>query len=464
MGRPGPAAGLSDGGDAPDNAVIGNLGSVDEDDQEGSGRDPEDGRWDESDGERLRGWIPPDDRLWRHPSEAGRASTGSGSGAATYQPPTQGRSTTPWVLGGATACVVVALVTAGLVMMATGTDQSSNGPKVATFVGTPTTDPGLAQTTRLAAIEAMVASVRPSTVALRIDGASRAWSTTGLVAESGGIIVTLSQALTGADSITAIEPDGSRQPAALVGVDRTSGLAVLRIGDDLPAATFDDDDLPVGAMAVATTIRPGRRAGSVPSSLVYAGTVVSTGQATGPGAHTAGFSATTVRAPLAHDDLGCPLVAGDGHVIGLLETTRGRGKAATAVFLPSELVLGVALQLIESGTVEHGWTGIEASDAGGPVTTADGTMVESRATGDGARVDSIEAGSPASIAGLRPGDVITAIDGNQVQSAAELRSRLYADPPGTDLAVTFQRAGTTAEVSVVMADLDGDAPQDGSSP
>ena len=211
----------------------------------------------------------------------------------------QGRGTSPWIIGGATACVVVALVAAGLVMVAAGTDQSSSGtPGVAYFVGVPTTDPGLGQTARQGAIKAMVASVRPSTVALRIDHREGIWSsTTGLVAESGGIIVTPSQALSGAKSITAIEPDGTRQPASLVAIDQTSGLAVLRIDDDLPAATFDDDDLPVGAIAVAATLRPGSKAHPVPLSLVYAGTVVSTGQPMGADAETTDFSVTAVRAP-----------------------------------------------------------------------------------------------------------------------------------------------------------------------
>ena len=156
-------------------------------------------------------------------------------------------------------------------------------------------------------------------------------------------------------------------------------------------------------------------------------------------------------------------MAEDGHVVGMLAMTKGRGKSAMAVFLPSELVLGVALQLVESGTVDHGWLGLEVSDA--DVTTAsDGTMVASSSTSDGALVDSTVVGSPASFAGLAPGDVITAIDGDQVHSAAELRSRLYPEPPGTDLAVTYERGGFTSVVSVILADQDGAAPEGGSSP
>jgi putative serine protease PepD len=437
---------------------------VDEEDQGGSGRDPDDGLWDESDNERLRGWIPPDDRLWRHPSESGRPSAGATLGMADHSL-NQGRSTGPWILGGATACVVLALVAAGLVMAATSTEQSSTDTtRVARFTGVPTTDPGLRRTPREGAIDAMVASIRPSTVALRIHRAGGISSTTGLVVESGGIIVTPSQSLSGAKSITAIESDGTRQPATLVGTDQTSGLAVLRIDDDLPAAIFDDDDPAVGAFAVAAILKPGSKSHPVPSSVVYAGRVVSSGQALGADAQTTAFSSTAVNAPMAHDDLGCPLVADDGHVIGMLEMTTGRGKSAMAVFLPSELVLGVALQLVESGTVDHGWMGVQAGDARGSATIPNRTVVASASTGDGAEVVAVEAGSPASFAGLEPGDVITGINGDQVHSAAELRSRLYPDPPGTDLAVTFEHDGSSDQASLVLADQDGDAPGDGSSP
>ena len=105
-------------------------------------------------------------------------------------------------------------------------------------------------------------------------------STTGLVVESGGIIVTPAPVLSGARSITVVEPDGTRQPATLVGTDRTSGLAVLRIDDDLPAAMFDNGD------PLRRKRRHGLRAQArlelptpLPSSLVYAGAVVSSGQA-----------------------------------------------------------------------------------------------------------------------------------------------------------------------------------------
>jgi serine protease DegS len=306
--------------------------------------------------------------------------------------------------------------------------------------------------------------VRPSTVALRIHRRTGVSSATGLVVESGGIIVTPAPVVSGARSVTAVEPDGTRQPATLVGTDRTSGLAVLRIDDDLPAAVFDNGDPSVGTVVMASTLRTGSRSHPLPSSLVYAGAVVSSGRAVDLNAQTTTFSATAVRTPLARDDLGCPLLTDNGHVAGMLEMTKGRGASTTAVFLPSELVLGVALQLVASGTVDHGSMGIETSNAGPSTAASRGAVVTSTPTSDGALVDFIDTGGPAALAGLRPGDIITGIDGYAVHSTAELRSRLYPDPPGTNLAVSFDRGSIRATVPLVLADIDGDAQADGSSP
>ena len=140
----------------------------------------------------------------------------------------------------------------------------------------------------------------------------------------------------------------------------------------------------------------------------------------------------------------------------MLETTRGTGRRPRSVFLPAELVLGVARQLVSSGA----WTpGGSASRPPTPPTTvaAVGT-VDHPAAADGA------AGGRSRATVRRrwrlggrgrdhrrrrlPGPI-----------EAELRTRLYADPPGTDLTVTFDRGGATMTTSVVLADPDADAPE-----
>ncbi len=363
--------------------------------------------------------------------------------------------------------MVVALVAVGLIMVATGTaeqESSDTTPGLASLTGVPTTDPGLGRMAGTSTIEALVSSIRPSTVALEIDGPDGTATITGLVAESGGIIVTMSEFLSGARSIVVIEPDGTRQVADVVGVDRASGLAVVRIADDLPAANFDAGDPTVGQVAIVTALEPATRTDAMPVSSVYAGPVVSAGQALDTDSVTTAFSATAVQAPLSRRDLGCVLLDSSGHVAGMLEMVKGSGPSTMAVFLPAELVIGVARQLVVSGTVEHGWLGVQSSNAAPTTTTPDGAVVTASSATDGARLDSVDSYSPAADAGLVPGDIITAVDGSRVHSAAELQSMLYAEPPGSSLTFTIQRGLAILTTSVVLADPDTDAPGDDSSP
>ena len=411
----------------------------------------------------MRGWIPPDDRLWRHPSETGTAASRSTAVPAGSGRPASRTRSGSWVVGCTTLGIVAALVTAGVVMATAGTgdqDGSDSTPGRPFLAAAPTTEPGTGQAAGKASIASMVSSIRPSTVVISAERSSGNSLTTGVVVESGGIIVTTWGAVSAAKAITVIEPGGSRQAAEMVGVDQPSGIAVLRIGDDLPAATFDGNDPSTGAGAIAMALEPGRGTGAVPSPLVYAGTVVSAGRALNADSVTTTFAATAVDTPLSRDDLGCPLLDRAGHVSGLLDQTVVDGASTVSVFLPAELVLGVAQQLVASGVVVHGWLGVHTSDAHPTATTAantpatsvtTGAVAPSATTGGGALLDSIDADSPASVGQLAAGDVITAIGGSRVRSSAELQTRLYPDRPGTTLQVDFTRAGVPMTTVVVLA-------------
>jgi serine protease Do len=244
-----------------------------------------------------------------------------------------------------------------------------------------------------------------------------------------------------------------------VGIDRTTGLGVVRIDDDLPAATFDAVDPPVGDVAVATALDPGSPTTAPPASTVYAGTVVATGQAPTGSGSVPGFSATAVDAPLDRRDLGCALLDGSGHVAGILEATDGTGRDALAYFLPAQLVLGVTRQLVTSGTVEHGWLGLGSIDSAAP-----GGAAVTPSAGDGAAVAFVDPDSPAASVGLAAGDVIVDMNGEPVHSTAELRSMLYPEPPGSSMAVTFERAGVTRTVPVVLGEPEAADAGDDSSP
>jgi S1-C subfamily serine protease len=241
---------------------------VDGEDQWASGEDPGDDSGDEVEPDRMLGWISPDDRLWRHPSESSAPATGTSTVVMGPPSPSTRSRSGPWIVGG-TACIVLALVVAGVVMVTTGTaEQDDPGAPTSpvTLTAAPTTEPGGGPV--VMASLAMMSAVRPSTVVMIIERSSGTTVTTGLVAEAGGFIVTTWEALSGAKSVTVIEPGGSRQVATLVGFDQPSGLAVVRISDDLPAATFDNGDPATGTGAIAMALEPGRPSHESPTPVV----------------------------------------------------------------------------------------------------------------------------------------------------------------------------------------------------
>ena len=413
--------------------------------------------------DHIRGWISPDDRLWRHPSEAASAKEAAANRAAA----TDRNRPSPWIVGGAAVCVAGALLASGLVLATSGASPDATGPSPATTASSlaadtapPTTEPGTANLAGITQMDRTVVTVRPSLAALTVTRPSGVSMATGIIAESGGIIATTAAAIAGARSISFDGSDGTRTPAELVGSDPASGIAVLRVASDLPVANFDSTDPVPGSTMMAVAMHPGTGSGTAPRSSVYAGAVRSSGTAVGTGSAESAFSVTTANLPLGAHDSGCALLSGQGLVSGLLDSTMTDGDTTVGVFLPAELVLGVTRQLVAAGSVERGWLGIEASDIVGTT----GATVTGDTLSDGATLDAVDAQGAAAQAGLQIGDVIVGIDGAAVHSTAELRTRLYADLPGTTVMVAVERSGTLGTTTAVLASYQGNASNAVSSP
>ncbi len=344
---------------------------------------------------------------------------------------------------------------------ATGSSGGPNGLQVP-----PATEPGATPLAGMGTIRSTVSNLETSTVALTVSGPGGTSTSTGLVAESGGMIVTSAPALAAARSITVIESDGVRRPATLVASDEGSGLAVIRIDDDLPAADFQGADPTVGKTVVAMAFDPARRTGASPDARLYAGTVTAGTTPVSPSAPD-DLATIAVTAPLSAGDVGCPLIGSDGGVSGLLEHVSRIGSSVVSAFLPAQLVLGVAQQLVSSGQVDHGWLGVIAGDAGPSTVTTSSTLGRQPSSPAGALLESVETGSPAAAGGLEPGDVITGIsigtDTVEIHSAAELGAALYAVQPGTSVDVTYQD-GTSGPLSTWVTLSDDDASSPSSAP
>jgi len=335
---------------------------------------------------------------------------------------------------------VLALVLTGMAVSTAGDTgrAASNG---AGFTGVPTTEANLSRLTTADRMVRLASTARDSTIALVVATGHGTRVGTGVVAEAGGIVVTLRPTVAGARSVTVVEPDGTRQPAVEVGTDPTTGIVVLRIADDLPVADFTAGDPATGSLAVAMS-EEARGRGAAPTAHLYAGTVLYAGLAAGT-AQPSGFCGTAIDAPLSADDLGSPLVEPSGAVAGLLDAVEGAGTWRTAIFLPAVLVRDVTAQIVANGTVDHGVLGAGVVDPPGTGTTA---------TGAGALVGTVVPGGSAAQAGLEQGDRIVAVDGSGVRSVAELATRLYADAPGTEVPITFVRSGATVATTAVLGD------------
>jgi S1-C subfamily serine protease len=337
---------------------------------------------------------------------------------------------------------------------------ASTATTTADVIAGPTTEAGETRTITRQRMAQTLSTIGPSMVALAVTVGGRTIDSTAVTVGGGGIVVALASALAGATSVTTVDRGGHRTSAALLASDPTSNLAILRVNGAPPVAQFSDAaDLKPGDATVAVAPEPRTDRTGV-TDAVYAGTVRSSGTAVNADATTTAMSATTVNAPLSQGDAGCALINQAGDVAGIMDTTTTMNGRRVSVFLPADLVVGVAAQLMATGSVQHGWLGVDASDltASSPpgastastASTANTARTTSTGTARGALVDTVQAGGAAAQAGIRVGDSIVDIDGRSVRSLADLRTRLYAEPPGATVTVTYTRGGIPSTVGVEL--------------
>lgn len=434
---------------------------------------PDDGTEVGPDDEALKGWLPPDDRLWRHPSEAPTAPTapavagvGRGRGAGSVHPAAvpvgAGRHrrrnvATALVGSGAAAAVVVGI----LLLLAAGSGPGPGQPAT-TGSSAPT---ALTEVTGCCkAVPVAAQGAQRALVSLQVATDHGVTQDCGVAVAAGGLVATTLDAVADARSVTALTASGRREPATVVATDRSSDVALVRVSTGLPVARFADDTAVTAgrpAIVMAMAARSGQ--GASTTTMWADGTIRSVGTAVtrGTASGMAGIDATARSMPTMAGEI---LLEPDGRVLGILDTTGSpSGDRGSKVFLPAQLVVGVARTLAASGRVEHGWLGVEGHDAptGSPPTTTSSTASSSsapasttvatvgRVTG-GAEIVKVDPdGASANV--LRPGDVILGVDGAPVRSMAELRSRLYVLGPGTQVELVISRGGIAMTVAVDLS-------------
>lgn len=277
-------------------------------------------------------------------------------------------------------------------------------------------------------VAAVAQTVLPSVV--QIDTGTGLGS--GVIYEPDGLVLTAAHVVEGARDVSVRLSDGRRVDGRVLGADPNTDVAVVRIEEsNLPAVTFADEDPIVGQLAVAIGSPFGLE------NTVTSGVVSAVNRAV---QRPDGTFQTMLQtdAPINPGNSGGALVDRLGRLIGIndaIRTTTG-GNQGVGFAVPIDVARWVADRLVAGESVEPAMLGI----SGGP--TVDGRA--------GALVTQVIAGSPADDAGLREGDVITAIDGSLIESMEDLAAVIRSMPPGEDVVLTVERDDDTIEVTATL--------------
>ena len=307
----------------------------------------------------------------------------------------------------------------------------------------------------------VAAAVSPAVVTIQTQGASSGGTGSGVIYDAQGDIVTnyhVIASVLGGGQIQVTLADGRLYSAKVVGHDKTTDLAVIRLDNppsNLTVARFASSaNLEVGAPVMAIGAPLGL------SNTVTTGIVSalnrpvevsmdedSSSQDTQASSDLVVTNAIQIDASINPGNSGGPLFDTSGAVIGINSSIKSlatssdgqAGSIGLGFAIPSDLVVSIADQLIASGTASHGMLGVTVKAA--TTTVGSDTYV-------GAEVQDVSAGSGASAAGIRSGDVIVKVEGQEVTSPKQLIGYVRRYKAGDTVTMTIVRDGQTQDVSV----------------
>lgn len=272
----------------------------------------------------------------------------------------------------------------------------------------------------------------------------------GIIISPDGYIVTNSHVVDGATNIKVTLNDRRILNAKVIGVDKLTDLAVLKVGaNNLPTIVWGD----------STKLQPGQTVLAFGSPFGYFQFSVTRGivsavnrpnpysdDARKPG----GYIQTD--AAINPGNSGGPLVNAHGELIGINTfIISNSGSFAGAGFaIPSQIAHSTVDQLIKTGKVEHGYLGIGMNDV-----TPDNAHFFNLQDATGAVVSQVTPDSPASRAGLRTGDVIAKINGEKVINGSALQVAVSQMAPGTKISLGILRDGKPETLNLTVGQFHG---------
>jgi serine protease DegS len=263
----------------------------------------------------------------------------------------------------------------------------------------------------------------------------------GVIVDAMGTIVTNQHVIAGADSIRVQLADGRIADATIVGQDPDTDIAILDL---------DIDNLPVMPMGRSDTLRVGDIVLAIGnpyglSQTVTQGIVSATGRGQLGLATFENFIQTDAAINLGNS--GGALIDAHGDLVGINTAVLNRsygGPEGIGFAIPVNLVRGVMEQILMNGHVVRGWLGFVPQDLSEQQAAQLGT------SGGGVTVVNILVKSPAYEAGMRPGDIVTALGGEPVRSAQDLVARVSALKPGAEVQLEARHARESYKIKLTV--------------
>jgi serine protease Do len=266
----------------------------------------------------------------------------------------------------------------------------------------------------------------------------------GFFISEDGYLVTNNHVVDGGVEFTVVTDDGAELPAKLIGTDPRTDLAVLKVDSDRKFSYVDfadDSKVRVGDWVVAVG-NPFGLGGTVTAGIVSA-----RGRDIGAGPYD---DFIQIDAAVNRGNSGGPAFNLNGQVVGINTAifSPSGGNVGIAFAIPASTAKDVVNSLMKNGEIERGWLGVQIQ----PVTKdiADSLGLEKAS---GALVADPQDNGPAQAAGIVAGDVITEVNGKNVDSPRELARQIANLAPGTKADITLWHDGASKSVSVKLGEL-----------
>jgi S1-C subfamily serine protease len=266
-------------------------------------------------------------------------------------------------------------------------------------------------------------------------------SGSGFIVDEDGHVITNAHVVAGAEELTVALADGTEVPATVVGSDELLDVAILKL--ELPAA----ESVPgVATFGDSSSLRPGDQVVAIGNALGSFPNTVSEGtvNATNRSFPSEGGLTTWIQhdAEIWHGNSGGPLLNLRGEVVGVNTAGIGSGmmgadtgSADMAFAVEGNTVCRAAADLLANGKIAWPYLGIQGE-----------------ATSEGQSVVEVVEDGPSAAAGIEPGDVITALGGQEITRQTSLIDLLFEHEPGDVVPVTVERDGTPQTFEVTLGE------------